>query len=203
MAMRKPNEVLGAKSLDDVSKAIIFDGCSISQLGSIFDLDNREVSRRIRNLSPCGTRMSYSVYKLAEAAAYLVPAKGDIGEAIKKMSPKDLPPSLTKEYWAGQHARLKFEEDQGDLWRASDVVAMLAETFKTLRMSILLMQDQLERQTEVSDRQREILRTLIDSALNDLAERLIERFKNEPQREFDQDHGWTDADANQAEDEEL
>lgn len=133
--------------------------------------------------------MGYPIYKLSEAAAYLVPPKAqDIEQAIKRMNPKDLPAALQKEYWAAQHARLKFEEDQGDLWRTSDVVATLSEVFKTARMSILLMRDQVERNTTLTDKQRDTIQTLIDSTLNDLAESLVERFKNEPTRKFDT--GW-------------
>lgn len=181
---------LGAKMNDDETRAILYEGCSLSQLSTIFDSDNREVARRLRNLEPCGTRMGYPIYKLADAAALLVAPQGDIEEVIKKMSPKDLPPSLTKEFWAGQHARLKFEEDQGDLWRTTYVIEKLSEMFKTLRMSILLMQDQVERQTTLTDQQRDIIRGLTDGVLNDLADSLIERFKNDSNRTEGE---WSDA----------
>ena len=191
---------LGAKLNDDESRAILYDGCSLSQLSTIFDSDNREVARRIRNLEPCGTRMGYPIYKLADAAAFLVAPQGNISEVIKKMSPKDLPPSLTKEFWAGQHARLKFEEDQGDLWRTTYVIEKLSELFKTLRMSILLMQDQVERQTTLTDQQRDIIRGLTDSVLNDLATSLIERFRNHPSRTEGE---WKDAGTPEDEEETL
>lgn len=199
--MRKPKaETLGATRLDDESRGILYEGCSLSQLSTLFDSDNREVARRIRNLAPCGERMGYPIYKLADAAAYLVAPQGDISEAIKKMSPKDLPPSLTKEFWAGQHARLKFEEDQGDLWRTTYIIEKLSELFKTLRMSILLMQDQVERQTTLTDQQRDIIRGLTDGVLNDLATSLNERFKNDPSRA---EAEWKDADASEDEEEAL
>lgn len=203
MVMRKPKAVgLGAKMMDEESRAILYDGCSLSQLSTIFDSDNREVARKIKNLAPCGERMGYPIYKLSEAAAFLIPPQGDIAEAIKKMSPKDLPPALTKEFWAGQHARLKFEEDQGDLWRTSYIIEKLSELFKTLRMSILLMQDQVERQTALTDQQRDIIRTMTDGVLNDLANSLIERFKNEPDREQEEAE-WSDPDAFEDEEEAL
>jgi len=192
--MRKPG--LATKAMDDEGRSMLYDGCSLSQLGIIFKMDNREISRKIAGLSPSGERLGYPIYNLAEAAARLVPPQGNIEEAIKKMSPKDLPPAITKEYWAGQHARLKFEEDNGDLWRTADIVERLSEAFKTLRMNLLLMRDQVERQTLLTDKQREIIQTLIDGALNELADSLIAKFKNDQAR-TSHDEGWQEPSASE------
>lgn len=174
-----------SKVLDATTKAIIFEGVSISQLATIFAMDNRTITRKINGLAPCGTRVGYPIYDLKEAAAYLVEPKGDIGEYIKKMNHRDLPPMLLKEFWTGQNARLKFEEEQGDLWRTSEVVEHLGEVFKTLRMTVLLTRDRVEREAELSDRQRSIIDNVIDGALSDMHEGLVERFRNEPDRNFD------------------
>jgi hypothetical protein len=198
--MRKPT-ALATKSLDETSRAIIYDGCSLSQLSSIFGHDNRDTRRRIISLSPCGERAGYPIYNLAEAAAFLVPFQGDIEEAIKKMSPKDLPPAISKEYWAAQHARLKYEEDAGDTWRTGDVIEKLSEVFKVLRMNLLLMNDLLDRQTSLTDKQREIIQELIDTTLHGLANSLIEAFKNDPERRHD--HRWTDPTDTPEEDNDL
>lgn len=183
--MRKPKAVgLGATLIDDEGRSILYEGCSISQLSTIFGLDNREVSRRINGIAHCGERKGYPIYKIADVAHRLIPpAQQDVSEAIKKMSPKDLPPSLTREYWAAQSARLKYEEDAGDLWRTADVLATLSEIFKTARMSILLMRDLVERRTELSHKQRDIIQELIDGVLDDLSDSLIKRFQHEQRPE--------------------
>lgn len=199
--MRKAKSVgLGATLNDDETRAIIYEGCSLSQLATIFDLDNREIARKIHGLGPCGERMGYPIYKLADAAVYLVPPnKRDISDAIKRMSPRDLPPSLTKEFWAAQQARANFEEDQGDLWRTGEVVEVLGEVFKTSRMSLLLMRDQVERQSELTDQQRDIIQALIDGVLNEMSNSLVKRFNNDNRRPGNQQ--WEDPDEVQAEEE--
>lgn len=182
------------RSLDKESLAIINAGASITQLGVIFDLDQREITKRIRGVSPVGERYGAATYLIKDVAPYLVPPQGNIEETIKKMSPKDLPPALSKEFWSAQHARLKFEEDRGDLWRTSDIVELLSEVFKTLRMTILLTQDHLEKQSQLTERQREAIREMVDGLLNDLADALVDRFKNEAPRKFDYDSPEGDQD---------
>lgn len=197
MATKKPVPAttgVRKKMETDVDHAIIFDGVSISQLSRIFGLDNRDIPRKIKDLQPCGSRVGYPIYDLAEAAAYLIPPKGDFEEAIKKMSAKDLPVLLVKEFWAGQHARLKYEEDQGDLWRTADVAEMVQDLTKTMRMSVMLLRDKLSRQTELTQRQRDLLRTMIDGALNEMAKAVEEKFKNDPERKS-RDGQWIDPDA--------
>lgn len=174
---------LGAKLTDEETLGIIYEGCSLSQLAAIFSLDNREISRKIHGLPPCGERMGYPIYKLADAAVYLVPPNArDIETTIKRMGPKDLPSALTKEFWQAQQARVDFEENQGDLWRTGQVIEVFGEVFKTCRMSILLMRDQVERHTELNDKQRDAIQGMIDGLLNQMSNALIEKFKNDNRR---------------------
>jgi hypothetical protein len=188
------------KVMDGETKAIIYEGVSVSQLGAIFGIDNRTVTRKINGLSPCGTRVGHAIYELKEAAAYLVDPKGDIGEYIKKMNHRDLPPLLLKEFWTGQNARLKFEEEQGDLWRTEKVIEHMGEVFKTLRMTILLTRDRVERETELTDRQRLIIDNIIDGALGNMHLALVEQFENDPDRTFD---GTDDEQVSPDDDEDL
>lgn len=180
---------------DSSTKTMIFDGCSISQLGQIFGMDNRTVTKRIQGLAACGKRQGHPIYKVAEAARYLVDPIGDIEAHIKKMHHRDLPPMLLKEFWAGQNARLKFEEEQGDLWRTERVLEHYATAFKTLRTEILLMADSLDRQAELSDKQRALIRKATDGLLKNLRTSLIEQFKHEPERDHDAEREDSGSDA--------
>lgn len=192
----KPKAVgLGAKINDDDTRAMLYEGASVNQLATLFNKRNQDVSRiiAIAKLTPSGERAGYPIYKVADAAPWLIPPnEADVSEVIKNLSPKDLPAALTKEYWAAQHARLKFEEDRGDLWRTEEVVEVMGEAFKTLRMSLLLIPDQLEKMTQLTDQQRNLVLGMVDGVMHDLADSLIERFKNEPGRSFDNDTAQED-----------
>jgi len=105
-----------AKSLDDNSKSIIYEGASLSQLAAMFRRDIRAISRKLHGLQPCGKREGHAIYDVAEAARYLVVPPGSIEDVIKKMSPADLPKELSKDFWAAMKSKQDFEERAGDLW---------------------------------------------------------------------------------------
>ena len=53
---------------------------------------------------------------------------------------------------------------------------MISELFKTLRMSLLLFRENVERETELSDRQRDIIVRLVDNAMEDLYAKTVSKF---------------------------
>lgn len=186
MKLYSPKSVdADSKVQDETTRAMLFEGASISQLAKLFGLDNRTVSGKLQFVRPCGKRAGHPIYLVKDAAPYLVKPTGDIEAYIRKMNPAELPPMLQKEYWAGQHARLKFEEDRGDLWRTEAVVEKFADVFKVLRTSLNLLQDRVEREIELNDKQRAIIRAHTDSALRDLNKSLVEKYANEPVRTFE------------------
>jgi hypothetical protein len=185
MYPRAREERPDTKVQDDDSKAMLFEGASISQLASLFGHDNRTITKKIQGVRSVGKRAGHPIYKISEAAAYLVKPMGDIEDYIKKMSPDDLPPKLSKEFWSGQIARMKFEEDRNDLWRTSDVIAHFADTFKVARTTIMLTVDQIEKTTELTEQQRNMMLAQMDNLMNSLNKNLIEQFQNEPDRTFE------------------
>ncbi len=184
---------MAAVTQDPQSKAMLFDGASISQLATLFKKDKRDVTKQIAGLRACGKRQGNPIWHVREAAQYLVEPIGDIEEKIKRMHHRDLPPMLLKEFWNGQNARLKFEEEQGDLWRTDKVLEHYATAFKALRTEILLMADAVDRTAELSDRQREIIREMTDGLLKNLRKTLVDQFKNEPDRNFDDERASAQA----------
>jgi len=155
---------------DDNTKSMLYEGASIVQLSTLFQMDKKDIVKKLMSLAPVGKRSSYPIYSIKEAARYLVEPRYDIDTYIQKMTHHDLPPLLRKEFWAAMRSRQLFEKESGDLWPTDTIINHLSEVFKTLKTSILLMADAVERETELTERQRQIIQNLIDGALTNLNE---------------------------------
>lgn len=169
----------GKPSLDDESKAAIYNGMNLSQLCALFKMDNRTVLGKIQagGVKPSGTRNQTDIYYVHEVAPYLVKPAYDIEAYIKRMHHSELPKHLTKEFWAGLKSKQDYEERAGMLWRTEKVVQEVGELFKLVKMSALLMVDAVERTTELSERQRDIIKGLTHGMLDEIRGRVEENFR--------------------------
>lgn len=163
-------------SLDDDSSAMIYEGLNLSQLGRLFHMDHRVLVEKLHGVAPCGKRGKAAIYRVDEVAPYLVRPIFDIETYVKRMNHADLPKMLTKEFWAGQRSKQEYLLKAGDLWPTSEVVKNVGELLKLIKMSVQLMSDAVERQVELSDRQRAIIKSLTDGMLSDLRQSVIEHF---------------------------
>jgi len=167
------------KERNEVTSELLATGeATMAQLAQLFETDAKTLPKRLRGLRPSGQRHNTTTYKIREAAARIVKPGYAIEYYLRTMNHSELPPLLTKEYWNGQRARQIYEENAGDLWRTSQVVEGFAEAFKTLRMSLLLMADAVDRETELSEPQRKVIKRNIDGAIDELREKMVERFKD-------------------------
>lgn len=169
----------GSAGADETTLGAIFDGVNATQLTVLFKLDARTVARKIfeSRVSPIAKKGQSDLYAIHEIAPFLCKPAFDVETAIKKMSFRDLPKDLAKEFWAGQRTKQDFEEKAGLLWRTEKVVGEVGELMKLVKMSTLLMLDGVERQTELSERQRDIIKSLSHGMLVDLSKRIEEKFK--------------------------
>lgn len=169
---------------DEESRSIIYEGATLTQLGAIFKMDHRTVVRKLQdgNVKPHKVtknirNQDVELYSIADAAVHLVKPIIDVEKYITTMDHRDLPKMLTKEYWAGRRSRQMYEENAGLLWRTEKVVEEVGELMKLFKMNTLLLNDAVERQTELSERQREIIRSLTNGTLKDLVKRIDDKFK--------------------------
>lgn len=171
MAGRKP-------ALEADSQLCATSQANQTQLAAMFRRDPKAMPRLLDGLAPAGERAGAKVYWIDEAAQRLVKPGYEIETYLKRMHQSDLPPLLAKDFWNGQRARQAFEENEGDLWRTAEMVAVFAEACATVRTSMLLFRDALEREESLSEQQQEIVQGLIDGAIKDIQEALVERFEN-------------------------
>lgn len=167
---------------DRETEAILYGGATITQLVRIFGGNHKDVKAAMYGLVPTEVRQGHQCYSIKEAAARLLPPDGDQVERILKMNHTDLPKMLSKEFWYGQNQKLTYEERTGDLWRTTDIVEMAGDAFKTLRLSLLLLTDAVERESALTDQQRDTITKLLDSALRDMKRKLIDAFNDRKRR---------------------
>jgi len=167
---------------DDITKAILYDGANLSQLGSLFRMDHRVLVEKLTKggCKPCGTRNGVDIYAVNEVAPYIVKPAYEIEEYIKRMHHNDLPKHLTKEFWAGLRSRQEYEQREGNLWPTTRVVEVMGGIMKLIKMSARLMSDQVDRQAELSDRQRQIVKSQADGMLEEAYRTILEAFSTHP-----------------------
>lgn len=165
-------------SLDDASREMIYNGCNLSELSKLFRMDHRNLVEKLHGVPPSGKRGKANTWRVHEVAPYLVRPIFDIEEYIKRMHPSELPKMLTKEFWAGQRSRQEYLLKAGDLWPTDQVVEVVGELFKLVKMSATLAADAVERQVEMTPRQRTIVINIMDGMLRDLRQAIIEKFED-------------------------
>jgi hypothetical protein len=169
-----------SKTADEESRAIIYEGANMSQLTIIFHQNEKDLKRRMYGLAPVGSRNGVPIYAIHEVAPYVVAPKFDVEQYIKRMNHTELPKMLTKEFWAGQRSRQEYLIKNGDLWPTERVIEEVGELFKLIKTQIRLTVDTIERQSELTLKQRGIIKSLLDGTLRDLHQTIVDKFKTRP-----------------------
>ncbi|QPB11463.1 terminase small subunit [Providencia phage Kokobel1] len=165
-----------ANRIDEESEAMIFQGCNITQLGKMLGMERRDITPKIQDVAPCGQRGGYDIYNLKEVLPYLVKPLYDVETYIRRMHPSELPKMLSKEFWNGMKAKQDYELREGELWPTEQVESVISESYKLIRMSLLLIPDALERESTLTDHQRSRIMEMIDGALNEMASGITAAF---------------------------
>lgn len=151
---------------------------SASTLGTIFGMSTETTREKIGHLSPVSEFNGAPLYRIRDAAPFLVtPAGIDIEQIVKTLKPAQLPNALQKDFWAAQNTRLKFMEDAKHLWSTLRVQSAVGEILKIVRQRITLLTDTLDRQTALTHEQREATQTMMDTLLEDLYHEVSAHFK--------------------------
>lgn len=157
-------------------------GVTVSFLAQVFQMDHNKVKRKLVNCPvkarrTRGTMQVQHIYDLKTAASYLVTPRIDPEDIIKSLRKEDLPPSISTAYWDAQLKRQKWEEQAGQLWRTSSISTVIGSMFQTIKFTIQLWADTLERQTGLTEDQRELLNTLTDELQQEMFDAFRENAK--------------------------
>lgn len=168
------------QTIDATSKGIIYDGATMSQMCELFHMDFRTLTRRMRksDVKPCGKRNGYDIYAVHEVAPWVLPPAMDIEDYIRHMNPQDLPKMLSKEYWAGMRSRQEYMLREGDLWPTVKVQEAFSKIVQILVMNTRVIEDEVDRKEELSERQRKLVKDSIDSLITTCREKLMSHFKD-------------------------
>lgn len=163
---------------DADTSAIIRDGASVNQLALLFRVSEKLLRPKLMHLAPSGYRGQYPIYAVHEVAPLVVKPvlAGDMAAVLKRMNHKDLPPLLAKEFWQGMSERRRYELKAQELWETDEVLKAASAAFGALRMALLLVPDELERITQLSDEQKDLIQVLIDRVMEAARARLIDTF---------------------------
>lgn len=167
------------KRASDVTSEILATGeATMSQIAQMFETDAKTLPQRMKGIIPVGKRNGYKVYKIREAASRLVKPGYEIEEYIRQMSPQEMPPLLSKEFWNGQRARTAYEKEIGNLWPTEDVVALFAVLEQGIRQTMLLLVDDIDREEGLTTGQRKVFRRITDQGVTTFKDKLTEAFKD-------------------------
>lgn len=151
----------------------VHSGVTVGWLAQVFGMDPTTIKKRLADCPPLYRRKAGYVYDLKVAAPYLVKPIFDVNKYLRGMKPSELPPQLTKEYWDAALKRQTWEERAGELWRTSAVMEVFSDTFLTMKSTMQLWTEDLERITGLSDEQRAELVKMIDSLQDEIHRKLV------------------------------
>ena len=148
-------------------------GVTVSWLSQVFGMDPKTVKAKLADCPPLHRRKAGYVYHLPTACRYLIPPAISAEQYIKTMKPSDLPTAFQQSFWDAALKRQKWEENAGQLWRTDKVREVLGSTFQTIKFTIQLWADTVERQTELSPDQRATIIRMADALQSEIYDSLV------------------------------
>lgn len=153
-------------------------GVTVAFLAQAFQMDTRTVSSRLKGCpikarKRRGTKMATVLYDFKTACSYLVTPAMSSKEYLRSVKRGDLPAALQQQVWDALLKRQRWEENAGELWRTDRVRAVLSGTFQKIKFTMQLWTETLERQTEVTSAQRDIIIKLVDELQKEVYEAMV------------------------------
>lgn len=160
----------------------VMGGVTVFWLAKAFGMEVTTVRKRLADCPHLMRKTSGFLYSIPVAAQYLVRPRLDIKNYLAQLKPHELPQQLQGSYWDANLKRQKFEQIMGELWETEDVMSVFAEVFKTIKFSIQLWPDALERKSGLSDSDRAVLVKMGDALQDEIYQGIVKmaQDKNTP-----------------------
>lgn len=172
--------------LEPVSTALadVYGGVSASWLAQVFGHDKNTIAKKLASAGceVVGRRNGGPLYRIPDAAAYLVKPKVDLVAYIKTLRPNDLPPMLNDAYWSAMIKRQKWEENARDLWRSEDVLKVFGDLAISFKTTANLWVEEVERIEGLTPEQRLLITQLTDRLLDNVYKLMVETPKQSKTR---------------------
>lgn len=171
--------VPAAAKPDDTQQtaAEIRNGVTVFWLAKSFGMEASTVRKKLADCPYLARKTSGYLYSLPVAASFLVRPKLNIRQYLEQMKPNEMPTQLQPTYWEGVLKRQKFESIAKELWYSEDVMEVFSEVFKTIKFTLQLWPDTLERTGNFSDEDRAALTRMADQLSLDIHGKIAELAK--------------------------
>lgn len=164
---------------DSITNGILYEGASLLQLAKLFEIDGKFIKGKIQGLEPCGTRLGHPIFKVKDAAPYLIKPRFTEEEFVKKMTKYDLPATVTREYWQGKRAQQIYQKEAGELWPTEEVVNHISEIIKIITSNLRLVPNLIERKEQLTNSQKALIFSVIDDIMAQLHDKINEYLPDE------------------------
>lgn len=153
-------------------------GVTEAWLAQTFRMDQKTVREKLKWCVPKrtvqrGRTMVTRYYDIKDAAAFLVTPAISTQDVLRELKRGQLPPALQQSVWDALLKRQTWEERAGQLWHTDKVREVLGSTFQTIKFTIQLWAETVERQTEMTPEQRELIVKMSDLLMAEIYEALV------------------------------
>lgn len=168
-----------ARTKNPLETTIIFSGgATMSEMAQMMSMDRRDVQHLLvkNSVRSSGSRDGHPVYQIKEAMRYLVRPPDNVLERVIQGNHRSLPPALTKDFWFGKRASLAYNREVGNLWTTDKIVEYCGEAYQAIRMAVMLLPDQLQRELALPVDKMARLEAIVDEVLKDAKRKLVDSF---------------------------
>lgn len=154
--------------LDGLDLGVVFGGVSAAWLAHVFGADKNTIKKKLARCEIAGKNRGTPLYRIKDAAEWLVKPKVDVDAYIRSMRPCDVPPQLNDAYWSAMGKRQKVLKDAKDTWDTEDVLQVFGSAALKIKGTVQLWEDEVDRVYGLSDEQRTMIRRMADGLLMEI-----------------------------------